>query len=74
MAPGWPVRFWNLIVKKPFPRRPCFMAGITIMLIKTIVITELVFYRRQYATGQNVLASFRVYISTQYYETAKSIP
>jgi hypothetical protein len=39
------------------------------MLIETILITELVFYRRQYAMGQNVLVSFRVYISVQ----AKSI-
>jgi hypothetical protein len=50
------------------------MAGSIVMLIQTIIITELVFYHRQYATGQNVLVSFRVYISVQYYERAKSIP
>jgi hypothetical protein len=50
------------------------MAGSTVMLMQTIVITELVFYRRQYAMGQNILVSFRVYISVQYYEMAKSIP
>jgi hypothetical protein len=44
------------------------------MLIQAIVITELVFYRRQYATGQNIFVSFRVYISVQYYERPKSIP
>jgi hypothetical protein len=33
----------------------------------TIVITELVFYRRQYVTGQNVLVSFCIQISVQYY-------
>jgi hypothetical protein len=31
-----------------------------IMVIQTIVVTELVFCRRQYVTGQNVLVSFRV--------------
>jgi hypothetical protein len=40
----------------------------------TIIITELVFYSRQHATGQNVLVSFRFYISVQYYKRAKSIP
>jgi hypothetical protein len=50
------------------------MAGSTVMLIQTIVITELVFYCREYATGQNVIVSFRVYISMQYYERAKSSP
>jgi hypothetical protein len=50
------------------------MAGSIVMLIQAIVITELVFYRRHYATGQNVLVSFCVYISLQYYERAKSIP
>jgi hypothetical protein len=50
------------------------MAGSTGMLIQTIVITELVFYRRQYAMGQSVLVPFRVYISVQYYERAKPIP
>jgi hypothetical protein len=43
------------------------------MLVQIIVITELAFYRRQYAGGKNVLVSFRVYISIQYYERAKSI-
>jgi hypothetical protein len=43
------------------------------MLIHTIVITELVFCSRQYAAGQNVLISFHVYISMQYYERAKPI-
>jgi hypothetical protein len=49
------------------------MAGSTVTLMQTTVITELVFYHRQYATGQNVLLSFCVKISTQYYERAKSI-
>jgi hypothetical protein len=71
---GWAVHFWNLIVHTPFPHRPCFMAGSIVMLIQTIVITELVFYCRQYAMGQNVLISFSAYISVQYYERAKSIP
>jgi hypothetical protein len=44
------------------------MAGSIVMLIQTI------FYHRQYATGQNALVSFHVYISVQYYEKAKSIP
>jgi hypothetical protein len=44
------------------------MAGSIAMLIQTIVITELVFYHRQYATAQNVLVSFHVYISVQYYK------
>jgi hypothetical protein len=71
---GWPVCFWNHIVHKPYPHGPWFRAGSTLMLIQTIVITELVFYCRQYATGQNVLVSFCVYISVQYYKRAKSIP
>jgi hypothetical protein len=50
------------------------MAWSLVMLIQTTVITELVFYHRQYAMGQNVLVSFRVYIFMQYYERAKSIP
>jgi hypothetical protein len=49
------------------------MAGSIAMLIQTIVITELVFYSRQYTTGQNALVFFRVYISVQYYERAKSM-
>jgi hypothetical protein len=49
------------------------MAGSTVMLIEKIVITEQVFYHREYATGQNVLVSFRVYISMQYYQRAKFI-
>jgi hypothetical protein len=57
---GWGVHFWNLIVHKPFPHRSCFMAGSTLMLIQTVVITELVFYSRQHAMGQNVLASLCV--------------
>jgi hypothetical protein len=40
----------------------------------TIIVTVLLFYHRQYAIGQNVLASFHIYISLQYYERAKSIP
>jgi hypothetical protein len=48
------------------------MAGSIVMLMQAIVITELVFYSRQYAMGQNVLVSFCVYISMQYYERAKS--
>jgi hypothetical protein len=71
---GWPVHFWKLIAHKLSHHRPCFMAGSIVMLIQTTVITELVFYRRQFATSQNVLVSFRVYISVQYYERAKSIP
>jgi hypothetical protein len=71
---GLAVNFWNLSVHKPFPHRPCFMAGSTITLIQTIVITELVSYSRQYPTGQNVLVSFCIQISMQYYERAKSIP
>jgi hypothetical protein len=71
---GWAVRFWNLIVHKPFPYRPCFLAGRIVMLIQAVIITELVFYRRQYAMGQNVLVPFHVYISMQYYERVKSIP
>jgi hypothetical protein len=63
-----------LIVHKPFPHRPCFLAGRNVMLIQTVVITQLVFYRRQYATGKNVLVLFHVYISMQYYVRAKSIP
>jgi hypothetical protein len=50
------------------------MAGRIVMLIQTIVISELFFYRREYATGQNIVVSFRVYISVQYYERAKFIP
>jgi hypothetical protein len=45
---------------KPFPHRPCFMAGSIVMLIQTTVITKVVIYCRQYATGQNVLVSFCV--------------
>jgi hypothetical protein len=71
---GWPVHFWKVIVHKPFSHRPCFMTGSTVMVMQTIVINELVFYRRQYAMGQNVLVFFRVSISVQYYERAKSIP
>jgi hypothetical protein len=59
---------------QPFPHRPWFMAGSIVMLIQTIVITELVFYHRQYATGQNALVFFCIYISVQYYERAKFIP
>jgi hypothetical protein len=44
---GCAVHFWNLTVHKSFPHRPCFMAGSTVMLIKTIIITVLVFYSRQ---------------------------
>jgi hypothetical protein len=62
------------MVHKPFPHRPYFLAGSIAMLIQTIIITELVFYYRQYETGQNVLVSFRFYISMPYYERAKSIP
>jgi hypothetical protein len=36
------------------------MAGFFVMLMQTIVITELTFYHKQYATGQNVLVFFRV--------------
>jgi hypothetical protein len=50
------------------------MAGSNVMLIQTIVITELLFYHRQYAMGQSVLVSFCMYISMEYYERAKSIP
>jgi hypothetical protein len=50
------------------------MARGTVMPIETIIITELVSYRREYATAQIVLVSFRVLISVQYYERAKSIP
>jgi hypothetical protein len=50
------------------------MEGSIVMLIQTVVITKLVFYRRHYATGQNVLVPFHVYIFMQYYERAKSIP
>jgi hypothetical protein len=57
---GWAVHFWNLIVQKLFPHRPCFIAGSIVMLIETIIITELIFYCRQYVTGQNVLVSFLV--------------
>jgi hypothetical protein len=71
---GWSVNFSNIIFHKPFPHRPRFMAGSIVMLIQTTVIIELVFYRRQYAMGQNVLVSFHIYISMQYYERAKSIP
>jgi hypothetical protein len=46
----------------------------SVMLLQTIIITELVFYCRQYTTDQNVLASFCIYISMQYYERPKSIP
>jgi hypothetical protein len=70
---GWAVHFLNLIVHKKFPHRPCFVTGSIVMLIQTFVITELVFYCRQYATGQNVLAFFCVYISGQYYERTMSI-
>jgi hypothetical protein len=45
-----------------------------VMLIQTTVIIELVFYHRQYVTGQSALVSFCVYISVQYYERPKSIP
>jgi hypothetical protein len=44
------------------------MARSKVMLIQTIIVTELVFYRREKATAQNVLVSFHVYISVQYYE------
>jgi hypothetical protein len=50
------------------------MAGSIVMLIQTFFITELVFYHRQYAIGQNVLVSSCVYTSMQYYERVKSIP
>jgi hypothetical protein len=40
---GGTVHFWTIIVHKPVPHRPCFMAGSIVMLIQTIVITELVF-------------------------------
>jgi hypothetical protein len=43
---GWEVHFWKLTVHKPFPYRPCFMAGSIVMPIQTIN-TELIFYRRQ---------------------------
>jgi hypothetical protein len=66
--------FWNLNVHQPFPYRPCFMAARIVMLIQATVITKLVFYCRQYATGQNVLVLFHVHISMQYYKRAKSIP
>jgi hypothetical protein len=36
------------------------MAGSIVMLTQTVVNTELVFYRRQYAKGKNVLISFSV--------------
>jgi hypothetical protein len=52
--------FLEPIIHKPFPHSPCFMAGSTVMLIQTIVITELIFYRRQYAVGQHILVSFSV--------------
>jgi hypothetical protein len=55
------------------PSQTLLYAGSTVMLIQTII-TEPVFYRRQYAMGQNVLVPFRIYISMQYYERAKSIP
>jgi hypothetical protein len=42
------------------PSQTLLMAGSTVMLIQTIVITELVFYCRQYAMGQNVLVPFRI--------------
>jgi hypothetical protein len=35
---GWAAHFWKLVVQKPFPHRPCFMAGSIVMLIKTTVI------------------------------------
>jgi hypothetical protein len=44
------------------------MAGSIVMLIQIIIITKMVFYCRQYATTQNVLVSFHVYISVQYYK------
>jgi hypothetical protein len=50
-TPGWAIHFWNLVAHKPFPHRPCFMAGSIAMLIQKIVITKLVFYRRRYAMG-----------------------
>jgi hypothetical protein len=39
---GWPVHFWNIIVHKPFPHIPWFMAGSIVILIQTIVNTGLV--------------------------------
>jgi hypothetical protein len=42
--------------------------------VDTVIITELVFYHRQYTTGQNAHVSFHVYISMQYYKRAKSFP
>jgi hypothetical protein len=49
------------------------MAGSIVMLVQTVVITELFFYCRQYATGQNALVSFCVQIFMWYYERAKFI-
>jgi hypothetical protein len=49
------------------------MAGSIVMLIQAIVITELVFYHRQYGMGHIALVSFHVYIFMQYYKRAKSI-
>jgi hypothetical protein len=56
------------------PSQTLIYDGALSLWYMTVVITELVFYHRQYATGQNVLVSFRVYISMQYYERAKYIP
>jgi hypothetical protein len=42
------------------PPQTLFMAGSFFMLIQTVVITELVFYHRLYAMGQNIVVSFCV--------------